>query len=1495
MSQTDIQLGVALDGMESVLSEFAHLKQVLLALNTSNPRAELSRVAAAAKTAAASVEMEMKGAFASLVKSAQDASKNVDSAIQKGVADGVAKAQAEVKKSPLTIATKVDPIKFQDGTTTNIRTTGLSSTELLAKQAEVKAMPGAIDPAAKDAQINHLRDLERFGKENAAAIAKASAEEARARAAATAAAAAALKAEAEAVQINHLRDLERFGKENAAAIALAAKDEVKVRAAFVADAAAALKAESEAAQINHLRDLERFGKENAAAVTKAAAAQRVVDNGLAQDRLRDLERFGKERAAAEARAASDAAKAAAKAAARPDGANLGQAIGATAEEKLRATAAANALRESYSKLAAGSHELHSATRGLASGFGAMWLTWGSVIPLVAGAGLSAGFVQTIKMGAQVQESLIRLRVLGGESEASVAGLNAQMLELARTGPFGPMEIAEAMKTLALAGMTAAEVSSSVRDVLNFSLAGDVGIKVAAESLTSIATAFGVSARGFSYVSDVISKSAAESKSSVEDITASFKTASVIYQQFGVNIEEVGVGLALLANAGVKGTAAGTALRNMFADLSGKTKHARDAMADLGVSAFDPLTGKMRETGKVFRELLVAMQNTKSPEGARKSLQAIFTERGEKGGYAILEALQSKAKETGSTLESMYDELLAKVMNSAGFAAIAAAEIGLSPLNQMKSVAATLQSVLVETFDSLQPYLLETAARMKEVFNSAEFKSAVQGLVTSVAQLIAFVLEHGKAIATVVLAYTGLRAAIGIVSAVGGAVAALTVTLEGAAAASVTLGLATRAATLGNPLLLGLGAALTLVAVGWAAVELWSKKAKTTQEATFTNHGELVKNLHEEADRLDKVNLARERGITLQELELELKGKLALTDGASRVSAAKAQVEASRSALANSAQDVNGPEGREALLRATRRANLTGSSVDVGAAGKELALTRTNKLMADELNLQQVINRVDGEARDLSQAKETVRIKALVGTTAERKRIAEEAAARAKLFGGTSNGPPDTETGSAKAMKVQADNEMAMLVKRYKSQTSVLTSLESDKQRELQASLSATLVTQGQFYAEELKLAEQADRNKLGLSEEFRRDYMASYNKRVRDIDAAYVKAESENSGKEHSADKSKKNFDARDTDLANLNRAMVEVIKESEDLDIKTKAGAATRMKLQQISQAGAYVKMQKQTREFWESEALQQEAAARATATEDLLRFASPEDAARITAAATETERWNTILQGLDKSLKESQKSFDAFLTASDQMGPKTEAQTALEWDQYMALVAQRTERQKVADGVSGKANDKGAAAALKAAKDDRQKMVEGVGDALTTAMFDGGKAGSKKVRDILKAELRKPITVAITALVNTVFDNLFGKAMGGQGGAGGIGGFFDKFLGNAGTGIGSLIRSFGDTAPIFDPLAGLAAYAGIPGFANGINYVPHDMVANIHRGEKIITASRNAAGEDEPKQSIVVHQNFTVGDVASISMVRQAVAGSEKRIQGAMGRSMRYQGALA
>lgn len=102
------------------------------------------------------------------------------------------------------------------------------------------------------------------------------------------------------------------------------------------------------------------------------------------------------------------------------------------------------------------------------------------------------------------------------------------------------------------------------------------------------------------------------------------------------------------------------------------------------------------------------------------------------------------------------------------------------------------------------------------------------------------------------------------------------------------------------------------------------------------------------------------------------------------------------------------------------------------------------------------------------------------------------------------------------------------------------------------------------------------------------------------------------------------------------------------------------------------------------------------------------------------------------------------------------------------------------------------------------------------------------------------------------------------------------------------------GAGAALSQMLAGLVGPM-LPGHAEGLAYVPHDnYMARLHRGERVVRADA-AASAQHSGPPITVVQNFTVGDVATIDVVRQAVKGSEARMRASLMRSQRFGGAMA
>ena len=164
--------------------------------------------------------------------------------------------------------------------------------------------------------------------------------------------------------------------------------------------------------------------------------------------------------------------------------------------KKRLTDSGPPLSKSLKSLAIDGNDTHSAMRGLASGFNLLWLTWGNLAPLFAGAAISNGFMQTAKQGMEVAHTLEVVAALGENSTKSMGDLTSELIRLGHNGPRGPLEIAEAIKTLSLAGLEANKILAVTGTVLNFSTSGTTSLQTAADVLVSVTTAFGTGAAGF---------------------------------------------------------------------------------------------------------------------------------------------------------------------------------------------------------------------------------------------------------------------------------------------------------------------------------------------------------------------------------------------------------------------------------------------------------------------------------------------------------------------------------------------------------------------------------------------------------------------------------------------------------------------------------------------------------------------------------------------------------------------------------------------------------------------------------------------------------------------------------------------------------------------------------------------------------------------------------------------------------------------------------------
>lgn len=498
-------------------------------------------------------------------------------------------------------------------------------------------------------------------------------------------------------------------------------------------------------------------------------------------------------------------------------------------------------------------DTHAAVRGLSGSLGALWLTYGNLLPLIAGAAVGMAIKGIISTGADIEHTLEKIRVLGQATTGEIDLMRKAVFDLG-TGVQGPKDVAQALSVLTLAGLDAKEAMQGVAATLNLAVAGDVSIEKASSTLVQISTSLGYTAADFGHLADVVAKTAAASMSSVDSISGAFLSAAAVGEIYGASLKDIGVGLAAVANLGIQGTAAGTTLKNFYADLVKGTEKSTKALKTMGLTMRDLKddNGAMLDIVTLVTKLNDGLSKVNAQ--ARTTTQDnAFGERGVKTFAALNKLVNTASTEIdqfGNVYKNKLTELAGEIERSAAFATTAALAMSQTATNQMKSVGNTLQVTLAKAFESIAPQIGQVARALKAAFASPEFLNGIKFIGTAIANLTVFVVEHGKQIAIMIAAYAGWKVGVfaaGIISMARG------FDIAKIAARGFT-------AALGP-----LGLAITALSVAWELYASKKNKAISDNDANAGSLDEYAKGVAEAAKNEEKSLQMRLAGISEMEV------------------------------------------------------------------------------------------------------------------------------------------------------------------------------------------------------------------------------------------------------------------------------------------------------------------------------------------------------------------------------------------------------------------------------------------------------------------------------------------------------------------------------------------------------------------------------------------------------------------------------------------------------
>lgn len=257
-----------------------------------------------------------------------------------------------------------------------------------------------------------------------------------------------------------------------------------------------------------------------------------------------------------------------------------------------------------------------------------------------GAAIAGGFAVAVKKTAELEKRLSFIAGITGLTKTQMEDLRQTTIKLGQTSAYTANEVADGFTELAKAGATPKQIIGGMGDAMvTLGQSSDIALSDAATAIVAISSTFDLAADKAGHVADVIQGAANASIASVEDLAVSMKYAGGVASNLGISLEDTSTALAILANAGIKGSTAGTSLRRILLQLTPRTDKAAAAMKKLGIitkdgtNRFYDAKGNAKKLSDIT-EILRTSTKGLTAEMKQKALATIFGDRAINAAIAL---------------------------------------------------------------------------------------------------------------------------------------------------------------------------------------------------------------------------------------------------------------------------------------------------------------------------------------------------------------------------------------------------------------------------------------------------------------------------------------------------------------------------------------------------------------------------------------------------------------------------------------------------------------------------------------------------------------------------------------------------------------------------------------------------------------------------------------------------------------------------------------------
>ncbi len=311
--------------------------------------------------------------------------------------------------------------------------------------------------------------------------------------------------------------------------------------------------------------------------------------------------------------------------------------------------------------------------------------------------IAEAYKECVQTSMEFGATISTVEALSGSNAVQMQELTAKAKELGAETAFTANQAASAMTYMGMAGWDAEEMLAGMDGMINLAAASGEDLALVSDIVTDNLTAFGLTAKDTAHFADVLAAAATNSNTNVAIMGETFSGAAAIAGALGYSIEDVAVGVGLMANAGVKGSVAGTALKNTFNGLLNGATLTAKAFGEVEYSAIN-------SDGTIdrFSDTIVELRGYFDQMTEAERVQNAMLLAGQRGYNGLLAILNST--------ESDYQALTNEINNCAG-AAQKMADIKLDNLQGDVTLLESATDGLKMTIGDMYDNELRSAAQL----------------------------------------------------------------------------------------------------------------------------------------------------------------------------------------------------------------------------------------------------------------------------------------------------------------------------------------------------------------------------------------------------------------------------------------------------------------------------------------------------------------------------------------------------------------------------------------------------------------------------------------------------------------------------------------------------------------------------------------------------------------------------------------------------------------